>query len=137
MSQEENKALVRRYYELLDQGDVDSIWPLFAEGFAWRFTGVPEPLNGETLGGMVHVFKTAFPDMKHTLDAQMTDGNTVITPVAFSGTQTGDLMGIPPSGKGVEIRGINIHTVEDGKITGGESVVDMMALMQQIGAMPG
>jgi steroid delta-isomerase-like uncharacterized protein len=137
MSQEENKAVVRRYYELLDQGDVDSIGPLFADDFAWRFTGQPEPLNKDTLGGMVQAFKAAFPDMTHTLDTQITEGNTVVTPLTFTGTQTGDLMGIPPSGKRAEMRGVNIHTVVDGKITGAESVVDMMTMMQQIGALPG
>ena len=116
---------------------MDGIGPLFADDFTWRFTGMPEPLNKETLGGMVQAFKVAFPDMKHTLDTQITEGNTVVTPLTFAGTQTGELMGIPPSGKRAEIRGVNIHTVVDGKITDGETVVDMMAMMQQIGAIPG
>ena len=60
---------------------MDGIGPLFADDFTWRFTGMPEPLNKETLGGMVQAFKVAFPDMKHTLDTQITEGNTVVTPL--------------------------------------------------------
>jgi len=45
-------------------------------------------------------------------------------------------MGIPPNGKSVEIRCINVHQIADGKIIGGETIVDMMGLMQQIGAAP-
>ena len=61
----------------------------------------------------------------------------VVTPLTFRGTQTGELQGIPPSGKQAEVRAINIHRVVAGKIVDAETVVDMMGLMQQIGAIPG
>jgi predicted ester cyclase len=45
-------------------------------------------------------------------------------------------MGIPPSGKDVEIRGINLYRISGGKMVEAESVVDMLAMMQQIGVVP-
>lgn len=136
MSTEENKALVRKYYELVDKGDKEGIMRLFSDKMVWRFTGVPEPLNKEGVTGLIQAFRTAFPDMKHILDQQVAEGDQVVTPLTFRGTQKGEMQGIPPSGKQVEIRGISIHRVVGGKIVGAETVVDMMALMQQIGAIP-
>ena len=60
----------------------------------------------------------------------------MVTPVTFRGTHQGELMGIPASNKSVEIRGINIHKIVDGKMVEAETVLDMMGLMQQIGAIP-
>ena len=132
---EENKAVVRKYYELLDKADLDGMMGLFADNIVWNFTGMGA-LNRESLPGLIQGFGAAFPDMQHTVDAQTAEGDSVATPLTFRGTHTGDLMGIPPTGKQVEIRGINIHRAVDGKIVEAETVVDMMALMQQIGAIP-
>ncbi len=74
--------------------------------------------------------------MQHTIDAEVAEGDMVATSLTFRGTHKGELMGIPPSGKQVEIRGINIHQVVGGKIVDAETVIDMMALMQHIGAVP-
>jgi len=104
---------------------------------SWQFPVQPDPLTKESALPMVQAFGAAFPDMKHTISEQSSDGDTVTTPLTFTGTHDGDLMGIPPSGKSVEIRGINYHKLADGKIIGGETVIDMMGLMQQIGAAPG
>ena len=133
---DDNKAVVRKYYELLDKGDVAGIAAICDDGFSWRFTGQPTPLTNETLPGLVQAFGAAFPNMQHTLDEQYSDGDWVVTPLTFHGTHSGDLMGIPPSGKDVEIRGINLHRISGGKMVEAESVVDMLAMMQQIGVVP-
>jgi steroid delta-isomerase-like uncharacterized protein len=133
---EQNKSVVRKYYELLDRGDMPGMMALFADNLAWRFTGQPTPLTKATIAGLIQGFRTAFPNMKHLLDAQVAEGDWVATPLTFRGTHTGNLMGIPPSGKPVEARGINLHRVSGGKIVEAETVVDLMALMQQIGAVP-
>ncbi len=133
---EENKAVVRQYYALLDKGDVPGIMDLLSDSLAWRFTGHPAPLTKSSLGGLIQGFRAAFPNMQHTLDAQIVEGDWVVTPVTFRGTHTGDLMGIPPSGKQVEARAINLHRISGGKMVEAETVLDMMALMQQIGAVP-
>lgn len=132
---EPTKALVRRYYEMLDNGDIGAVMELFADDLVWRFSGMGA-LDKKGLHGLIQAFCTAFPDMKHILDPQTAEGEWVTTPLTFRGTHKGDMMGIPPSGKSVEIRGINIHRVVDGKIVEAETVVDMLTLMQQIGAVP-
>jgi steroid delta-isomerase-like uncharacterized protein len=131
-----NKAVVREYYRLLDEADVDGMMEIFHNDFSWTMHGVGE-LTRDSIGPVVQGFAAAFPDMKHTIAEQSCEGTTVTTPLTFSGTHQGDLMGIPASGKPVEIRGINVHEVVDGKIKSGETIIDMMGLMQQIGAMQG
>ena len=136
MSQEENKAVIRKYYELLDAGDMEGIMNLFSDDISWSFPGMPEPLNKEGLEGLIQGFSGAFPDMQHTIRNQFVEDDQVATAITFRGTQNGDLMGVPPSGNQVEFNGLNIHRVTDGKIAEGETGFDMLSLMQQIGAIP-
>lgn len=133
---EESKAVVRRFYAFFDKGDVDGLNQLLSDGMVWRFAGIPTPFDKRTLAGFLQAFHAAFPDMQHSLDDQIVEGDRVVTPLTFRGTHRGELQGIPASGKRVEIRGLNIHQVTGGKIVGAETVVDMMGLMQQIGAIP-
>ncbi len=132
---EENKAVVRKYYELLDGGDMDGMMEIFSDGVVYRFTGMGA-LDKKGLEGLIQGFGAAFPDMQHTIDTEVAEGDMVATSLTFRGTHKGELMGIPPSGKQVDVRGINVHRIAGGKIVDAETVVDMMALMQQIGAIP-
>jgi len=70
MSIEENKAHVRSYYEMLDKGDLEGIMGIFADDISWIFPGMPEPLNKESIGGLIQGFSGAFPDMSHTIRLQ-------------------------------------------------------------------
>jgi steroid delta-isomerase-like uncharacterized protein len=127
--------VVRSYYELLDKGDMAGMMALFSDDIQWTFTGMGT-LDKEALQGLIQGFGAAFPDMQHAVDEQVAEGDRVVTPLTFQGTHKGDLMGIPPSNKRVEIRGVNVHKVVGGQMVEGETVLDMMSLMQQIGAVP-
>ena len=128
-----NKAVVREYYRALDDHNTEALMAVLHDDLSWNMVGVGE-ITTESILPVVQGFGTAFPDMKHTLAEQTFEGNTFTTPLTFTGTHKGDLMGIPARGKSVEIRGINVHQIADGKIIGGETIIDMMGLMQQIGA---
>ena len=132
---EANKSVVRNYYELLDKGDISGLMALCSDDMQWSFTGVGK-LDKEAIQGLVQGFRAAFPDMQHTVDEQFAEGDRVVTPLTFRGTHKGDLMGVPSSNKQVEFRGINIHKVVVGQTVEAETVLDMMGLMQQIGAIP-
>jgi steroid delta-isomerase-like uncharacterized protein len=133
---DENKAVVRQFYALLDKGDLSGISLLLLDNFVWRFAGIPVPFDKQSSFGFLQAFRVAFPDMQHRLDSQIAEGDGVFTPLTFHGTHRGELQGIAASGKRVEIRAMNSHRVVGGKIAQAESVVDMMSLMQQIGAIP-
>jgi predicted ester cyclase len=86
-----------------------------------------------TLFGMLFA---AFPDFRAEIHQQFADGDTVITRKTFRGTHRGDFMGIPPSGAEVAFDVIDIVRVRDGQLVEHWNVVDAMALMTQLGAIP-
>jgi steroid delta-isomerase-like uncharacterized protein len=132
----ENKAMVRKFYAFLDKGDMTGISQLLSDKFVWHVAGIPAPFDKQSSVGFLQAFQAAFPDMQHSLDPQIAEGDRVVTSLTFRATHRGELMGVPASGKRVEMRALNIHRILEGKIAHAESVVDMMSLMQQIGAIP-
>ena len=133
---EEGKGVVRKFYGFLEKGDMTGVSQLLSDKFIWHFAGIPAPFDKQSSVGFLQAFRVAFPDMQHSLDPQIAEGDRVVTPLTFRGTHRGELQGIPGSGRRVEIRALNIHRIVGGKIAQAETVADMMALMQQIGAIP-
>ena len=131
----ESKAVVKKFYALLDAGDMSGLGQLLSDNFVWHVAGIPAPLDKQSSVGFLQAFRAAFPDMQHSLDPQIAEGDRVATPLTFRATHRGELQGIPASGKRVEILALNIHRILGEKIAHSESVVDMMSLMQQIGAI--
>jgi predicted ester cyclase len=78
----------------------------------------------------------AFPDLRAEIHQQFAEGNDVITRKTFHGTHRGDFMGIPPTGAEVAFDVIDIVRVPDGKVVEHWNIVDSMALMTQLGAIP-
>jgi len=132
----ESKAVVRKYYQLLDEGDTEGITGIFTDDLSWDFPGQPEPLNKEALIGMAGAFKSAFPDLKHNIMEQWTDGDCVFTLLNVKGTMQNEMMGIPASGMKIDINAQNIHWIKNDKIRRGDTKFDNLQFMQQIGAIP-
>jgi steroid delta-isomerase-like uncharacterized protein len=132
----ENKAVVRKFYAFLDKGDMSGISQLFSNKFVWHIAGIPAPFDKQSSVGFLQAFHSAFPDMQHILDLQIAEGDRVVTVLTFRATHRGELQGIPASGKRVEIRAVTIHRMLSGEMAQAETVLDMMGLMQQIGAIP-
>lgn len=88
---EESKAVVRKFYTLFDQGDMDGLNHLLSPGMVWRFAGIPMPFDKQSLVGFLQPFRTAFPDMRHSLDSQIVEGERVVTPLTFRATNRGEL----------------------------------------------
>jgi steroid delta-isomerase-like uncharacterized protein len=86
--------------------------------------------------------KTAFPDLTLTMDVVLEQGDTVATEWTWVGTNTGPLVlrdgtQMPPTGKRVEIRGMELAHVRDGKIAEYHMYWDGMAIARQLGLLPG
>ena len=82
------------------------------------------------------MFFAAFPDIQHTLEDQLADGDRVAVRLTVAGTQTGEFQGLPASGKHVRIGSINIFRCEGGKIAEQWVETDSLGMLQQLGAMP-
>jgi steroid delta-isomerase-like uncharacterized protein len=136
MSVENNKAAVRRFNEAFNAGDLDAATAVFAANAVIHNSGAPDPLNVEGFKQFGGVFRTAFPDGTLTIDDLIVEGDKVVSRVTYRGTHTGDMMGIPPTGKPVAVSAILIDQFTDGKIVESWRLFDQMGMMQQLGLAP-
>ncbi len=82
------------------------------------------------------MMRAAFPDMKVSLTQLVAEDDMVAVRMAVSGTQLGEFLGLPPTGKKIEMNGAAFFRIANGKIVEGWSFPDLFGLMQQLGAMP-
>jgi steroid delta-isomerase-like uncharacterized protein len=138
MSTEENKAIIRRVNdEVWSEGHLDVIDELIADDFVATVVGAPEQIRGpQGFREFVVMYRTAFPDLRITVDEQVAEGETIVTRWTATGTNEGELMGIPATGKQATTAGININRISGGKLVEGWGLFDQLGLLQQIGAVP-
>lgn len=137
MSAEENKALVRRYLEQVDIGDVAVVDEFIGLNYADHnpppFPGLAPGIKGARQAFVLAL--AAFSDFHHTIEDQIAEGDKVVTRISAYGTHTGELLGIPPTGKHVTMTGITIHRIANGKLVEHWAQIDALGLLQQLGAV--
>ena len=79
-------------------------------------------------------WKAAFPDGRGTIETKLIDGDRGAAEVVWTGTNTGSLMGQPPTGKAVTMRGVVVMETAGGKITRLRNYLDVAGMMAQLGA---
>lgn len=138
MSVEQNKALFRRFIEeVFNKGNVSTIDEFLAPNFVEREVLPPgTPSGREGVKQLTMMFRTAFPDFNVSIDDMIAEGDKIVARTTWSGTQKGEFMGIPSSGKCVSFNVIDIIRISDGKGVEHWGVMDSSSLMQQIGAIP-
>jgi steroid delta-isomerase-like uncharacterized protein len=133
----ENKALVRR---LLEQGMNERKAEVFNECVAPNFVNhdLPGPTPGpEGFLQSFAMFEAGFPDLQVHLDEVLAaEGDRVITRSHWTGTHQGEFMGVPASGSSVDVSFIDIWRIEDGQLAESWVRMDLLSLMQQVGAVP-
>jgi steroid delta-isomerase-like uncharacterized protein len=138
MSTEQNKALiVRLVEELFNRGNVGIVGEIFAPDFIENEQLPPGiPTGREGVKVLTTALRTAFPDFKATINDILADGDKVVIRMTWSGTQKGEFMGVPASGKHVSFGVIDIIRIANGKFVEHWGQMDSMSLMQQLGAIP-
>jgi predicted ester cyclase len=139
MSLEENKDLIRRYVQAIDDNQ-SSDWSVLDDYIAEDFVAHTPPLPGVSLDreGMkqaAEMFRVGTPG-RHEIVMQVAEGDLVVSHVLGQGVHTGELFGVPPTNNEVETEGIAIHRVRDGKIVEYWAVVDGVRVLQQMGVLP-
>lgn len=138
MSEAANVMVVGRFLEeVLNQGRFEVANEIVAEDFVEL-----DPLPGQRQGreGLVEVVKrlrTAFPDMHWKAEETIASGDKVVTRFTWTGTQKGEFLGIPVTGRGVSVKGVVIDRVVGGRMTDSRILMDTMGLMQQLGVVSG
>jgi predicted SnoaL-like aldol condensation-catalyzing enzyme len=138
MSSEENKRLVRRFYEEIDKGNLSVIDELVAENYVDHN---PPPLPGLVKGreGVKQFFKISWEATPgyHRIEDQIAEGDKVVTRLTSYGKHEGDLPGAPRTGNDLIMTSITIHRIADGKLVEKWSEKDVMGFLKQIGVTPG
>jgi steroid delta-isomerase-like uncharacterized protein len=133
----DNATTMRSTYERINAGDISGFGDLVADDFVEH-----EELPGlaPTKDGVLDYFRlllTAFPDMRMTVEDLIADGDKSVARVRAVATHRGEFMGVPPTGKQVEIQLIDIMRFNgDGLVCEHWGVADMLSLMQQLGVAP-
>jgi steroid delta-isomerase-like uncharacterized protein len=134
MANEQNEQVAKRGFEAFNTGDLSIIDETTAENAVNHDPAQPEEAHGaEGFKQVVQMYRTAFPDLHISVEECFSDGDLVCTRWASQGTNDGELMGIPPTGKHTESSGITIDRIQDGKVVESWNQWDNLGLMQQLG----
>ena len=130
-------ATTRRAYDLINAGDLNGFYELVAEDFVEHdeMPGIPPTKQG--VAELFEMYRAAFPDLRLHADEVLVSGSKTVTRAKATGTHQGELMGMPPTGRSVDVRFIDIHQYDDaGLMAGHWGIMDTLAMMQQLGAIP-
>ncbi len=135
---EEAKAVIRRWNE---EGWSGGKYDLAHEIIAPVMTvhgagGQAIGMGPDALINLIKTWRTAFPDGNMSIDDIIVEGDLVAIRNTWHGTHKADFYGIPPSGKWVDVTSIGIDRVQNGQVTEGWGELDMVGMMQQLGALP-
>ena len=137
MSAEENKAIVRRFWGVWEEGNIDLVDELLAPDYINHTPASPDqPTGPEGVKGVVAMFRSAIPDLRVVVEDMIAEGDKVAVRCTLEGTQEGELFGVPPTGQQLSIKSIAVERVSDGKIREHWRVTDSLDMMQQLGVIP-
>lgn len=133
----DNAATMQQTYDLLSKGDVDGFGALLADGFIEHEEMPGLAPSKEGVIEMFRMYAAAFPDLRMEVSDLLADGDKTVARVTATGTHQGEFMGIPASGKSIEVQLIDIMRFDAaGLVCEHWGVMDMLTMLQQLGAVP-
>jgi steroid delta-isomerase-like uncharacterized protein len=123
--------------QVWNQRKLELIDEMIASNFVQHEAQAPFPVTGpEGVRQFIKHYLAAFPDLHFTVDDVVAEGQTVVTRWTSTATHTGDLPGIPATGRRISVTGMFSSRVEDGKFVESWSNWDALGLLQQLGVAP-
>ncbi len=136
-AEEHRKLFARWFEELWNKKNYDIAYELVDPDFTAHGAGGQDIKQGpDGVIGMVKAWHKAMPDGKMTMDDIITEGEFSTIRMTWRATHTGPFGPVPASGNKIEVTSIGIDRVVDGKITEGWGELNMLGMMQQMGAIP-
>lgn len=132
MSSEQNKQTARRIFEeVMNRGNLQLVNELVADDYRLR---EPEglPAGREGMLTLVQAYRTAFPDLRTTVEEMIAEGDTVAVRWSGMGTQSGTFMGVPPSGQRAQVRAISWLRFRNGRLSEEWSELSGLGVPQQM-----
>lgn len=134
MGKEQNLETTKKLGEAVSSGNLQVLHEIFSANVIEHD---PAPGQGKGPEGYIELFttmRTAFPDLQVTVEHIVQDENNLAMAYKMTGTHEGDFMGIAPTGKTFEARGMQISRFENGKIVERWGSSDELGLVKQLGA---
>ena len=129
-------SIAREYAECVNRRDFDRIRQLFDSGYSYT-GGDGQRQDGPQAGiDVVQMYVSAFPDVKSEIRQVHTAGDTVVLEFIARGTHQAELMGIPATGRKVEVSICTVLDIRNGKIYAEREYFDVLHMMQQLGVAP-
>jgi steroid delta-isomerase-like uncharacterized protein len=136
---EGNEELAHRFHmDIFQEGNLDAADEILSSDFLYHGAlgpgedqRGPEPTK-QVASGVI----AAFPDRRITHEDTVAEGDKVLIRWTLSGTQEGELLGIPPTGRPVTLTGFDLFRIEGGKIAEMWQEADRLGMMQQLGVIP-
>lgn len=134
---ERTKRVVRRYVEeVWNEGDVDAMDEILTKDQLYH-----DPAGGGTedvaeFKRFIRGYREAFPDLRYEVEEYIAEGDRAAFWGRVTGTHEGEFMGMEPTGNGIDIMGIGVVRVEDGKIAERWANFDLFGMFQQLGLDP-
>lgn len=133
----DREGSLRRLYESINAGDIEGFGEMLADDFVEH---EETPGLAPTKDGVKEFFRmyiAAFPDLRFTAEDVLVSDDKVVARTRATGTHQGEFMGMPPTGKSVDVQLIDIiRFSDDGLAREHWGVFDAMAMMQQLGLIP-
>ncbi|MEV0538244.1 ester cyclase [Nocardia salmonicida] len=135
---EQNKATAKRLFDAWNERDLDVFDELMSADAIDHDPQNPfaEVHGPDGLKRLVQMYLAAFSDQRFLVNEQIAEGDFVTTRWTGTGTNDGEMMGMPATGKSAVVQGITINRFRDGKIVESWATWDTLGMMQQLGVVP-
>jgi steroid delta-isomerase-like uncharacterized protein len=133
----DNAAIVQRFIdEVINHGRYEVCDEIVAEDFL-ELDPLPGQREGrEGLKEIIAMMRSAFPDIHWVTNESISSGEKVVTRFTWTGTQRGDFLGVPATGRPVTVKGVVIDRLVNGRMTDSRILMDTFGMMMQLGIIP-
>ena len=134
MSLEENKGVVRKFIEAYNNRNLDFL-KLIDDFVSRDYLDHSNKVGREGLKQLFVMGLNAFPDWHETIEDIIAEGDKVWVRLSYTGTHTGEFMGILPTGKKITSEAVDIYRIVDGRLAEYWNVTDNLNIFKQVGAV--
>ena len=131
MSGSDNESYVLKGFEAFNRQDIDAIMEQLTEDFAY-ISVTRYRMDKEEYRKFIDVMYASFPDVRIRVNRTVSQGNTVVVEATITGTHKGDYLGIPATGKSIELPAVYICDLEEDKLKLMKYYANLQSLLQQL-----
>lgn len=132
---EHNRTVIEKYFgRLFNEGETDLIEELLHPGYFNHSPGSPDlPRGREGVRIVVQALRSGLPDLRYTIEDLIVSDAAVAARVTLTGTHTGNLFGMAPTGRAVRVSQMTFEHFREGKIVSHHRLTDDMTMLRQLG----